>query len=91
MQNRIKSKNTENLTRQFFGLAFIVFLLGSALLGMRAWAGGPQRSQASVIAVEKKPTLVARSLKVRRSVSNRQLRRLQRMGSVTRALANHIR
>ena len=91
MQNRIKTKNTENLARQFFGLAFIVFLLGSALLGMRAWAGGAQKSQTSVIAVEKAPNMVARSLKVRRSVSNRQLRRLQRMGSLTRALASRIR
>tara|TARA_B100000925_G_C21611290_1_gene304817 strand:+ start:142 stop:417 length:276 start_codon:yes stop_codon:yes gene_type:complete len=91
MQNRIKTKNTENLARQFFGLAFIVFLLGSALLGMRAWAGGAQKSQVSAIAMEKSPNRVARSLKVRRSISNRQLRRLQRMGSLTRALASRIR
>ena len=91
MQRTSKNQNTENLARQFFGVAFVVFLLATALLGMRAWAGESHSPQDSVIKQESNQHIVARSLKVRRSVSNRQLRRLQRMGSLTRAMASHIR
>ena len=91
MHRTSKNQNTENMARQFFGVAFVVFLLATALLGMKAWAGDAQGTQQSVIKRESNKNIVARSLKVRRSMSNRQLRRLQRMGSLTRALASHIR
>ena len=44
-----------------------------------------------VIKVQNEPEVVSQAIQMRRSLSNRQLRRLQRMRGLTRALAKHIR
>ena len=91
MQTIEKKSLYRNGARQLLGLAFVAFILATVLMGMKTWANGPAQVQDTVIKVQNEPKMVSQAIQMRRSLSNRQLRRLQRMRGLTRALAKHIR
>lgn len=91
MQTRNSQGIGNTIARQLLGLAFIGFILATVLMGMKTFASTPNRGQEPVIQRQTEPKVVAQGIKMRRNLSNRQLRRLQRMRGFTRALAKHIR
>ena len=91
MQTMEKKSLARNAARQLLGLAFVAFILATVLMGMKTWASSPNQIQDTVIKVQNEPKVVSQAIQMRRSLSNRQLRRLQRMRGLTRALAKHIR